>query len=175
LSNGYGFVKIASSGDTASNFATMALSARRLALIQGCTHAICDYGVNDFTFGKSVAQLQASLTIIWASLKASGMKVYQSLILPRNSSTDSFATTANQTPINSAANNVTINNWIKAQVGTLIDGYLDTVSVCCSDSTSYLWEANGTANYATLDGLHPTKTLHQAMAALVPTTWTTTS
>lgn len=171
--NGYSWVKIASSGDLGINFATTALSYRRRPLIDGCTHAIVGYGTNDLLFGNSVANTEAALAKIYANLRAMGIKtIYASLIMPRNSSTDHYATTTNQTHTTNWTNIQTVNAWIQSQVGVSIDGVLDTVSVVCSNSTDGWWKANGTANYATSDGLHPSQYMHTQLASLVPSDWT---
>lgn len=91
------YVKIAHGGESAGTFAGLPASARRLALIVGCTDAIVQYGANDFT-NRSLSAVQADLITIWQRLVRMGItRVKQTTIAPRTTSTDNFATPGNQT------------------------------------------------------------------------------
>lgn len=142
-----------------------------------CTHILFELGVNDIQNGRTLLQIQTDMTTLWTAAKAvtgpygKPLKVYQTIITPKTTSTDSFATTANQTlatGFTTGGIRDQLNAWIKAQVGLgLLDGYVDPTIYCEDQSNFGKWVVNGTANYATADGIHPTSTFHQAMAAAV--------
>lgn len=120
---------------------------RRRQMYDYCTHVICDYGTNDIAAGATLSAIQASLTSIWTSAKRRGVKVYQSLILPRTNA-------GNTTP--AAGFTVggvrdQLNTWIRLQEGELIDGIVDVNAVAESTVTPGLW-ANSSW---TADGVHP--------------------
>jgi hypothetical protein len=88
---------------------------RRMQVIQGATHAICEYGVNDLSV--SFASVATNLVTTWKLLADRGMKVYQTTITPFTTSTGGFTTTANQTIASGIRSNtvrVSINDWIRA-------------------------------------------------------------
>lgn len=140
------------------------------------THLICELGVNDLAQSGSgtysLANIEANVLSIWASAKANGLKVYEVLITPFTTSTDSWATAGNQTITNTRfqpnGDRDTFNTWIKARVadGT-IDGYIDPNTVVEDPSNHGKWVTNGTAGYSTTDGLHPTLAFKQSLAPLV--------
>jgi lysophospholipase L1-like esterase len=139
-----------------------------------CTHAIVNYGTNDIAAGATLVQIQGYLTEIWAQLKARNIKVYHSLILPRTTSSDTFATVANQTPATGFAKNGIrdqLNAWIRLQVGTLIDGIIDPNVIAEDQTLGNRWVANGVASSITADGIHPnvagSLTLAPAVQAVV--------
>lgn len=139
-------------------FSTGIGNYRRRHSLDYCTHAIVNYGTNDIAASATLVQIQGYLTEIWASLKARNLKVYQALILPRVTSSDSYATVVNQTPATGFAKNGVrdqLNAWIRLQVGTLIDGIIDLNVVAEDQTLGNRWVANGQANSITADGIHP--------------------
>ncbi len=64
---------------------------------QYCTDIVCEYCTNDNAF--TLAQLQAALSAIWTKYKAgnSSVRIWRTKFIPKTTSTDSFATVANQT------------------------------------------------------------------------------
>ena len=99
-----------------------------------------------------------------------GMQVWQATITPRSTSTDSFATTVNQTPLNAAVL-TEVNDYIRTLPSPLA-GVIEASDAASSARNSGLWKVTGAAQYATSDGLHPSTDMHVAIAGLVPTDWT---
>lgn len=183
------YVKIAKGGETAQAFASLAVSSRRLALIAGCTDAICQYGTNDLTT-RSLALFQADLITIWQRLIRTGVRVRQTTITPRTTSTDSFATPGGQTPVAGftvGGVRQQFNDWLRdgapmlngaavatgsSAAGTLragatghpLVGFIDVADAVESARNSGVWKASYTN-----DGIHPYgDTPRAAIAAVVP-------
>lgn len=173
--------------------------AKRLASLAYTRNALLGLGVNDIGAGRSLAQIKADLIAVWTKTKTAlltGGLVFQSTITPSSTSTDSFATLANQT---AAAQFSTVgtgtreqlNDWLRdgapivagvaAPIGTTLanragDGthplhhVLDLADAVESSRNSGKWRVDGTASKWTADGLHPSNYAHiQAAAALTST------
>lgn len=139
---------------------------RRWSMLEWATHAIFHYGRNDLAGGRTLAQLQADSIAAWARAKSRGVKVAACTILPYTTSTDSWATTGNQTPgsgfgVGEARDQY--NDWLLTKLadGT-IDYVVDANPYVESQSVPGVW----VPNYTT-DGVHPNPTGHQAAAAAV--------
>ena len=155
----------ATRGSNRAAYSTPVLSPNQFALCRYATHLIGNLGTNDIFAGRTLAQLQADLLDIWAGAKAvqAQIKIHWQLLLPRTTSTDSWATTANQTPI--AGFEVggirdQLNAWLYAKVadGT-IAGIINPLPDCESPTTPGVW---GPA--LTTDGVHPASATHITMA-----------
>jgi lysophospholipase L1-like esterase len=155
------------------------------------TSVIIEMGVNDIFAGiAALATLQATQIAIWNFYGNRGVRAFQTTISPDTTSTDSFATTANQTSVNSGQNTVRVNfnNWLRGgapivagaavalgtvgalltgQAGHPLAGYFEMADVCESGRDSGVWAVNGSAFFATLDGLHPSPAFHTLLAAVV--------
>lgn len=162
-------LSVTHSGDKAHNFTSAFNRFRRAALVSGCTHAICQYGVNDFYFGgQSTAQVQASLITIWSLLAERGMITWQTTITPSTTSTDGWVTTVNQAPTASIGTNRTaFNDWLRGgapvasasnltavavgtsgallagQPGHPLAGYFEIADLAESARNSGLWNVSG--------------------------------
>lgn len=144
-------------------------AAQRLTLLKYASHCILNMGVNDIADAVSLATLQDRYTSGWASIKRYGVRLYQCKITPRTTSSDSWATLANQTL--ATGHDVgglrdQLNAWFDTQVGTAIDGVIDPNVYCESGSTGK-WAVDGNANYATADGVHPSIAMCALMAQAV--------
>ena len=124
-----------------------------------CTHAIVEYGINDLSKGQSLSQIQNNLIKIWTELKNRGLKVYQCTITPKTTSTDSWATVANQTSFGQESVRVQLNNWIRT-TPSVLDGYFEIADLAESARNSGKWKAGYTT-----DGTHPNQTGHVTLAA----------
>jgi len=71
---------------------------RTKAHYRGATHAICEMATNDMGALAALATLQVPKIAEWKRLYDSGIRVFQVTCTPQTTSTDSWATTANQTP-----------------------------------------------------------------------------
>jgi lysophospholipase L1-like esterase len=114
-----GILNIARSGDRAQWFATDTGRFRRLGLADRCRSAIIEYGVNDLFSGRTAAQMEADLLAIAKitarSINAYGVaKIYVTTVTPRSTSSDGWATVANQTVDGNNPIRVTYNNWVRA-------------------------------------------------------------
>lgn len=168
LADHFGTVKIAKIGDRAQFF--LSSHAKRLRADYGATHVICNYGINDIDGGsRTLAQLQSDITGVWQAFVDLGIKVFQTTLTPYTSTTDSFATTANQTPKMGAtkeAIRTSYNDWIRTTPAPLT-GYFETADLVESARNSGLWAADGTPNRYTSDGLHPNANGNTALAAAI--------
>jgi lysophospholipase L1-like esterase len=136
-------------------------------LLNRCTHALVTFGTNDLTNSRTLAQIQADLTAIWQAQVDRGIKVYQATILPNTTSTDSWATLANQTPVASNSVRTQLNDWIRT-IPAPLSGIVEIADIVESARNSGKWIVNGTANYPTADGTHPSAATH----ALIAAAWT---
>lgn len=148
---------------------------------------ISDLGVNDFSV-TSAAVMQSYYINLWYTNYAHGIKGYQTTITPYNSSSDSWATLANQTVGSQDGTRTFINTWMRdgapinystkvaAAVGTIganivrtgnilhpLRGIFDVAATVESSLNSGKWIVDGTANYATADGLHGTPNSYPLM------------
>lgn len=142
------------------------------------THAVVELGTNDITVNSSnLAALQTFATNMANDLKSiigpygRRLQVAFTTLPPKTTSTDSWATLANQTPRTGFAaggTRDTYNSWLKTQVGTLIDAVIDP-NPYIEDPSGNVWIVTGAANYATSDGTHPSTAACILMAQAVNT------
>jgi hypothetical protein len=151
--------KLSRGSDYIIHMAALA-SWRRRSILQYCTHLISGGGTNDISNGSTLASLQPYYLKLWASGKRRGLKVFQALVPPRTTSTDSWATAANQTAVSGftvGGVRDQLNAWIKSQVGNgVLDGIIDPNPYLEDQANPGKWVTNGTAGYITADGTHPT-------------------
>lgn len=143
--------------------------------IQYARFAVEELGTNNLgtSSAGNAASLQSEIASVWALLRAGGIqKIARTKLIPRTSSTDSWATIANQSPYPAfvaGGTAETVNAWIDTK---LVDGTLDAVVAMSSTRDAGVpqaWPVNGTAFYACTDGTHPKDLFHEAMAAEVRT------
>jgi lysophospholipase L1-like esterase len=150
---GYPYINFGVPGDLLSNF--LPSNTLRLALSKYCTHVISEYGINDLNNSESTATIEADILSAAALLRP--RPFYQTTVAPQTSSTDMWKTLGNQTVAANNANRQTLNTWIRSLSG--IDGCVEVAGSVESGGVaipSGKWIVNGTANYATSDGLHET-------------------
>lgn len=148
-------IKMACGGTQAQYFAAGFL--RRRAFLKYVTHALCNYGTNDAVTGsRTAAQVLADLRVIWGVLKGGDSNIRHVVevgIIPRTTSTDSFATVANQTPRagfeTGGAFRSTLNAALQGYVGTEIDEYIDVSPAFYDPAQPARWAVGSTA-----DGTH---------------------
>lgn len=141
----------------------VSFSQRAAILRTWCTHVICNYGVNDLFSGAfSGSQLVGFLTALrqWFP----GQYWYQTIPMGETTSTDSWATTGNQTTVNATYEKSRrwLANYLRSGMAKsgLFDGIFDTASVVESAQNSGIWKAPG----ETADGIHPTPAGYSAIA-----------
>lgn len=148
------------------------------------THFIQQMMTNDVANAESAATIEAYMTAIWTAAKETAgpygkpLQVWQVLCSPRTTSTDSWATAANQTPVAGfgiGGVRDVVNAWIKTQVGNgILDGYIDPNQYWEDPNNHGCWISNGTAFYGTIDGVHPSSAAHILGAQAINTaalTW----
>lgn len=114
----------------------------------------------------NVTNLTTDTVNIIAALRVAGCAVYWALVPPRSTSTDAWATVANQTTDSTEANRQTYHASLQSYVGTTLADVLDMLSLYES-GTPGKWIPGTTA-----DGIHPglagtSDTVHAQMAAVV--------
>lgn len=163
---------------------------RRTAWMRYATDVICALGANDLGVAVALASVQPNFIALWRMIAQAGPRVYQTTITPRATSSDSFATLANQTAANVAV--PSFNDWVRdgapltvsgssltaaatsatgatviraGAIGHPLAGYIENADVVESARNSGKWKVDGTANKYTSDGLHPTVYAHGLMGA----------
>lgn len=157
------FVNMARFGEQAAGWSGGA--AARAKLIQKSSHVFCEMGINDLHAGSSSATLITALQAIYA-LTGSWQKVYQNTLTPFSSSTDAFATLANQTTDVSNAARVAFNTSLRTGgvTGQNFKGFVETADVLESSRNSGLWIVTPSPPYTT-DGIHPDVAGYAVVAA----------
>lgn len=153
----YAYASLCQNGDQGEDF--VASHTNRAALFQYASHLICEYGSNDlYTVNASAAVVLATLQTIWGYMTAlgAGKYAYQTTITPRTASTDSWATTGNQSQISATVNarRIDLNGQIRALPAGLT-GYSEVADAVETARDSGVWRVTGAANGYTADGIHP--------------------
>lgn len=131
-------------------------STKRRSALGYFSHIINQRGINDVG-GSSAATVIATLQSFLALPNVAGKKVFQTTLTPSSTSTDSWATTANQTGTNTAII-VGFNQQVIAGVPGL-EGHFDVARVGESAPFSNKWRVDlGTP---TADGLHPSNNIYR--------------
>jgi lysophospholipase L1-like esterase len=96
---GYPCMTWAKGGQQAADVApiTATLNADTASTLMSFTDVILQHGVNDLRLSRTRAQIEADLATIAATASITGKRIWKTTITPRSTSTDSWATTANQT------------------------------------------------------------------------------
>lgn len=179
------FVKIAKPGEAGGSFAaSITARRRRLRYIAGATHAILGYGLNDLgAGGTTFAQIAKMVLDNAGYLARLGVaRTYFVTLAPRSTSTDGYATTANQTTTTVSNYNTTraaVNAWARAGFPTvngaaaapgtanavpspLLAGIIEMADFVETGRDTGIWKAG-----ATTDGTHAAD--HVGLAGIVPT------
>ena len=140
----------------------------RTSLFKYHTHAICEYGINGI--GASLDTQKANLLALWTLLANHGLKVFQTTITPKTTSTDSWATVANQTVTANESKRTALNDWIRTCPSPLSGVFeaADIVEVNAQGVQTRnggFWPAGWTG-----DGTHPNTAANAAMAACIDLT-----
>lgn len=147
------FANLSTNSIRASNFTSVA--PIRASLFPYCSHAIIQVGRNDLSVGgDSPATIKTSLETLIAVFPARVKKTVCPLMMT-SSSTDSWATTANQTTNSNESDRVSINTTIRASgVTGQNNGYFEVIFPVESANNSGKFKVDGTANKYTSDGIH---------------------
>lgn len=160
-------IKHAKVGDKLIPAAAQATGFQRRFFAQFANNFYIGLGSNDISSGATLSAMQTALTSLVTSLRRRGScRVFCPSVTTRTTSTDNWATTANQT----VSTGFTVggiadqwNTWLAAQVGGLIDGFVDLRP--SSQDAANKWRVNGTSQFATVDGTHGSPASYTAWAA----------
>ncbi len=107
---------------------------------------------------------------LWAVIRrgSPGCKLVRSSLFPRSSSSDAWATVGNQTATQSPGGDTDLfEQYCAGKVGSAVDYYInyDSIRADANRATAnyYKWLTNGTANWPTEDGLHPSSNTYALM------------
>lgn len=187
---GYRYARYGQSGEKIAGVGSGVSHNLRLSMCAGANAGLVMYGTNDFTFGSSAAVIEQYLMSLLRRMAAMGMTCYAATIPPLTTSTDSWATTGNQTVTVHEVVRVSLNDWLRAGMpltpstlapaaigtgGALLAGsaghpvlrVYDLGSACETATDSGLWKVNGSAFTFTGDGTHPSPAAYAAMAAMI--------
>lgn len=166
MQSGRGYVSLGMNGQAMDGFEPFK-RLRRMDIARHCDIAIFEYGTNDLALTtKTIDQIKAYYLDSWKAAKMRGLKVYQTTILPRTTSTDGWATAGNQTPVNdrhglgSTSMRAILNAWIRTLSSPHLDGYIEIANIVEPQQDAGVW-LPGT----TKDGIHPERATHEQMAA----------
>lgn len=161
------FTNFAVSSDKLANWLTQTGPTVRLRLLQqlNISHVVDQLGINDAIAATNYTTFKAQKIKFWSMLMGLGIKeIWATTLTPNTTSTDSWATTTNQTP--TAANAVVqaYNADLRAGMFAVngVARVLDLGTTAESTVGSGIWPANSTG-----DGLHPTQAQTATMAAAI--------
>jgi hypothetical protein len=152
ISKRYAFINASDPGES---FTAISVGfTKRQHLVNWTSHVIVSLGINDFTAGKTSANCLAYLVTICSGLLA-GKSVYTCTVAPKSASTDSWATTVNQTAdATSNAARISYNTTMRTSPPPYISGVFEVADQIESSRDSGLWKVSGAAFGYTADGLH---------------------
>jgi hypothetical protein len=127
--------------------------ANRSRIIRYCSHVVDAYGINDLNLGVTAANLaitRASLATLW------GKPVIGTTLAPKTTSTDSWATTANQSvAIDPSAFNALVRAGINGEIGYFdLDAAVDPLGINKWPVSFVPGATSGSAGFSTADGIH---------------------
>ncbi|WP_435018490.1 hypothetical protein TA3x_000464 [Tundrisphaera sp. TA3] len=188
-SAGYYYAKETVGSDRYS-FSLQTTGPEKVALVQYATDIIDEMGVNDYANGASITSLKTWSLELWGRWKRiSGPygkppRIHKCSLTEITSSSNSYVDPAGQTiPYGAGNARQLYNTWVASIAGqkidpvtgnldptngvVLLDGFIDVRPAFEDPLNPGKWVTNGTANYATNDGIHPKPALHAAAAAIV--------
>lgn len=109
-------------------------------------------GINDVLSGSSLTTIQGLYTTIRGYVNQ-GQQQWLTTLPPVSTSTDSWATTTNQTTVASNSVRVSVNGYARGIPSGYV-GYFEFANACESAQNSGLWAVTGAAFGYTVDGTH---------------------
>jgi hypothetical protein len=111
LNNTHAALLLGYSSDLAHYF--VASHTARLPLMLLCDSILIQDGVNDLSSGPGTAAALKADVLAIAALKSTSQRVFVCTVVPQTTSTDSWATTANQTVMAWESERVAYNQWLR--------------------------------------------------------------
>lgn len=141
-------------------------SSRRIAMLDVVDGVIYQLGINDHkaTTPRTAAQMVGDLKVIAASIAVLGKPLLAATLAPYTTSTDSWATTGNQTVRAYEAQRIAYNDLVRQGGIENVAGYIEVADAVETARNSGIWKAPG----YTTDGLHESATANAAIAAAAP-------
>ena len=146
---GYAYIQMGISGDTLAG--TLTSIAQRKRLFSSCSFLVDEYGINDIDLNASTGATVAGLRTQMAALFTNG-PVYGTTAEPYTTSSDNWATTANQTLPATNAQRAAFNTLVRASIPGETN-YID-ISDAIDPGRTDKWPVTGAAFGYTGDGLH---------------------
>lgn len=136
--------------------------AKRRQYFPFVTHAIENYGTNDYASGgRSAAQIYIDRQTLWGAMRGAGAirRIEAYPIFPRTSGAWTSINGSDQTPnsgyaIGGVFRDPMNANLAAAKAAGLIDDILDVTAPLVNPTAADKWIATGVAAYATADGTH---------------------
>lgn len=147
--------------------------------VKYCNRAVDEIGTNDVATNATanVSYISQKIKYLWRVLKAFGaVKVLRTKLLVRTTSTDSWATTANQTVATgwtAGGNSETLSATFDASLSAGLIEKVANMNSVRDGVTPQKWAVDGTAFKYTTDGLHPSPSGHALAASDLQTDITT--
>jgi hypothetical protein len=162
------------SGEALNQWVSPYNARRRKSLQTVCGWAYHQEATNDL-FGRTQAQIQANIQTAVNTSHAKGLKVALQTVMPRTTSSDSWATVANQTvtaaeSVRLAINALIMSNAFGADMIVPAHSAIDSGLVAAGAETGKWLAADPTNGPYTGSGLHPSLLGH-----LLVKTWLTTN
>lgn len=155
-------LNLAVGGDTLASFIASAGSASvlRRQLAGYCSHIACNMAVNDISALVAAGTVEANITAMLGLSGLVGKPTTYDLILPESTSSDGFATTANQTVAAYKSVIDTVNTWLASGVSAITNGVNDPRT---ADEFPPIPSGKWIAPGRTSDGTHATQAGYQAI------------
>lgn len=148
--------------DTTNNRDTLWLQ------VVGSDYVVCALGTNDSSQWQNLTGMQEHFPRVWDRMNASAREgVYQTTLPPNTTSTDSWATTANQMVRNFEAVRTGFNAWLRSGAPITGRGVIGDPSHPLKgvlDVAPAVEDAGKWRPGFTNDGVHPTPAGHEALA-----------
>ena len=162
VQDSYGYSILSRPGSDVTTMQQNSGNAYRMRLLKYFTHAIVTYGSNDWNLPATFVTQEGYIKDLIRNLKTMGLEVYYATTCPRSTSTDAWATTANQTVYAGNSYNTkrqTFNTNLRNGVYGVKVLDVATVIETAADSTG-VWKAGMTG-----DGVHPLMNAKTAIVA----------
>lgn len=164
------YVKMTRGGDGYASSSLTSKWAVRKYILRFVTDLIDEFGVND---SQAAATSLAIAQGMYAIAYASGVKrILKTSVTLTGTSSNAYIDKAGQTPYQASNGvQVALNVAMQGVVGALNGptAYVDVRSLITDPTSTFHWLTNGTTNYPTSDGVHPSATFHGIMAVPIKT------
>lgn len=141
-------VTLAVNATTFADFNALSNQVFRFRLLTGCNYVLSELGINGIS---NFSSLTNDAVNLWKTFKNLGFKVYQTTLTPYTTSSDSWATAANQTPTVNEGSRTNFNNIVRTNGFGLLDGFCEIETLASTNAgNGIVWRPGFTS-----DGLHP--------------------